>query len=131
MDFKAFDGKKLDAYAAQAKASWGHTDAYREYEKKAAGRSDSEQQALSVRMMGIFREFGKIADRDPASETAQALVKQLRDFITENYYPCTDEILSSLGEAYGSGGEFTRNINEAAGQGTAEFASKAIAAHFG
>ena len=29
MDFSAFDAKKMDEYAAQAKASWGQTDAYR------------------------------------------------------------------------------------------------------
>ena len=38
----------------------------------------------------------------------------------------TDEILASLGEAYGSGGEFTKNINAAAGDGAAEFAARAI-----
>ena len=34
MDFSAFDAKKLDEYAAQAKASWGKTDAYKEFEEK-------------------------------------------------------------------------------------------------
>ena len=29
MDFKAYDTKKLDAYAAEAKKRWGHTDAWR------------------------------------------------------------------------------------------------------
>lgn len=129
MDFKAFDRKKLEEYTAQAKAFWGKTDAYKEYEEKSAGRSDAEQQLLSVRMMEVFREFGKIADRDPASEEAQALVKKLQDLITENYYHCSDEILASLGDAYGSGGEFTRNIDETAGQGTAAFAAKAVSAY--
>ena len=40
----------------------------------------------------------------------------------------TDEILSGLGTMYGSGGEFTQNINEAAGEGAAEFAAAAIKA---
>ena len=30
MDFKAYDTKKLDAYAAEAKKRWVHTDAWRE-----------------------------------------------------------------------------------------------------
>ena len=38
----------------------------------------------------------------------------------------TDEFLAGLGEAYGSGGDFTKNINAAAGEGAAEFAAKAI-----
>ena len=32
MDFSAFDTKKLDEYAARAKASWGATPEYREYD---------------------------------------------------------------------------------------------------
>ena len=127
MDFKAFDKKKMEEYAAQAKASWGQTEAYKEYEKKSEGRSDLDQKALNVRMMEIFGEFGKIKDQDPAGEEAQGLVKKLQGFITENYYNCTDEILAGLGQAYGCGGEFTKNINEAAGEGTAEFAALAIA----
>ncbi len=129
MDFKAFDKSRLEEYARQAKAAWGHTDAYREFEEKSRDRTDSDQRTLNIRMMEIFREFGRIKDGDPASAEARALVKKLQGFITENYYRCTDEILSSLGKAYGSGGEFTRNINEAAGAGAAEFAAEAIEAY--
>ena len=32
MDFSAFDTKKMDEYAEQAKAAWGHTEAYKEFE---------------------------------------------------------------------------------------------------
>lgn len=32
MDFSAFDTRKIDEYAAEAKASWGTTTAYHEYE---------------------------------------------------------------------------------------------------
>ena len=39
MSFEAFDTRKLDEYARQAKASWGQTDAYKEYEKKSVGRA--------------------------------------------------------------------------------------------
>lgn len=39
MSFGAFDTKKIDEYAAQAKASWGKTDACKEFEQKSRGRS--------------------------------------------------------------------------------------------
>ena len=38
-------------------------------------------------------------------------------------------ILAGLGQAYGSGGDFTRNINAAAGPGAAEFAAAAVGAY--
>lgn len=78
MSFDAFDTRKIDEYAAQAKASWGTTDAYKEFEKKSAGRSREEEQVLGVQMMEIFAEFGKIRNKKPESEEAQALVKKLQ-----------------------------------------------------
>ena len=58
--------------------------------------------------------------------TAQA--KRIQDFITAHYYTCTDEIFAQLGRAYGSGGDFTRNIDAAAGEGAAAFAMHAVEA---
>ena len=126
MDFSAFDTKKLDEYAAQAKASWGHTEAYREYEKKSQGRSPEETGSIAGQMMQIFADFGAIKQESPASESAQALVRRLQEFITAHYYTCTDEILSGLGQMYAAGGEMTDNIDNAGGKGTAEFAKEAI-----
>ena len=57
---------------------------------------------------------------------AQALVQELRDYITEHFYTCTPEILSGLGKMYAADGEFKENIDRAGGTGTAEFVSQAI-----
>lgn len=126
LSFDAFDTRKIDEYAAQAKASWGTTDAYKEYEQKAEGRTKEEQQKLHVEMMNIFVEFGKIREMSPESVEAIALAKKLQDFITENLYTCTDEILLGLGTMYAAGGDFTTNIDKYAGDGTAVFAYEAI-----
>ena len=128
MSFDAFDTRKIDEYAAQAKASWGKTDAYKEFEKKTEGRSKETQQKLNVEMMNIFTEFGKIRDKAPDSEEAIVLAKKLQDHITENYYTCTDEILHGLGAMYAGGGDFTTNIDKVGGEGTAVFAYEAIKA---
>ena len=128
MDFSAFDTKKINAYAAQAKASWGTTPAYQEYEQKAKGRSKEEEQALGEQMMRIFYAFGTIRKEDPASEPAQALVKKLQDFITEHFYTCSDEMLFRLGVMYAGGGAMTENIDARGGAGTAAFANEAIKA---
>lgn len=127
MNFKAFDTKKMDAYAAQAKEKWGHTDAYKESQQKVAGKTKEQQLETADALMDIFREMGEIRNSDPASAEAQALVKKLQDFITEHYYNCTKQILQGLGMMYVAGDEMTDNINKAGGEGTAEFASRAIA----
>ena len=126
LKFDAFDTKKIDEYAAQAKASWGNTPAYKEFEEKSKGRTKEQDRDISLGMMDIFAEFGAIRTTDPASEEAQALVKKLQGYITENFYTCTDEILNGLGKMYSGGGEFTKNIDNYGGEGTAEFAHQAI-----
>ena len=131
MDFSAFDTAKIDEYAKKAKEQWGNTAAYKEYEKKAEGRSKEEEVSVMEEFMGLFAEFGKIKDKAPESSEAQAMVQKLKDYITEHFYNCTDDILSGLGKAYVSGNEFTQNIDKAGGVGTASFASKAIAVYCG
>ena len=126
LTFDAFNTKKMDEYAAQAKASWGTTPAYKEFEEKSKGRTREDDQKIYQGMIDIFGEFGQIRDTDPASAEAQALVKKLQDYITEHMYTCTKEILSGLGKMYAGGGDFTKNIDSYGGEGTAVFAARAI-----
>ena len=126
MDFSAFDAKKMDEYAAQAKASWGQTDAYKEFEVKNKNKSKTQQHQEGVLMMAIFEDFGRMRDLNPSDEKVQAKVKELQDYITGHFYTCTKEILSGLGKMYVGGGSMTENIDKAGGAGTAEFANKAI-----
>lgn len=126
MDFKAFDRSRLDEYSAQAKAAWGNTAEYKEFEEKAKGRTKEEDALLGEQCMQIFAGFGRIKDQTPDSEEAQKLVAQLQQFITDHFYNCTDKILSGLGRMYSGGGDFTKSIDEYAGEGTAEFADRAI-----
>ena len=119
MDFKAFDVKKIESYAAEAKAKWGNTDAYREYEQR--GKQD-----MGDALMAVFAEIGKLRDLEPASAEVQAMVKQLQDFISGNYYTCTKQILKGLGQMYVADERFKENIDRAGGAGTAEFVARAI-----
>ena len=126
MNFKPYNTDKIDEYSAQAKAKWGKTAAYREFEEKTKGQSKQQLAATGDDLMDIFRELGAIRHLSPASEEAQALVKKLQAFITDHYYTCTPRILKSLGQMYIAGDSMTENIDHAGGEGTAEFAHKAI-----
>lgn len=97
-----------------------------EHTQKNKGRSKDAEEALARGLMLIFSDFGKCKDGDPALPEAQALVKRLQAYISENYYQCTPEILQTLGAMYGAGGEFTENIDKAGGEGTAKFVERAI-----
>lgn len=126
MDFEAFDTKKIDEYAKQAKESYGTTPAYKEFEEKSKGRTAEQEKQLGIGMMNIFAELGKLLTLEPSDEAVQAKVAELRAYLTEHFYNCTPEILSGLGEMYAGGGSMTENINNYAGDGTAEFTAEAI-----
>lgn len=121
MSFSAFDRTELEQYAEEAKQKWGHTDAYKEYKQKHSDSSDKTEQ-----LMQLFTEIGKIKHLPPSCKEAQKLIKELQNFITKNYYFCTDEILKGLGQMYISDERFKKNIDKAGGSGTAEFTAKAI-----
>ena len=126
MDFSAFDSRKIDEYAAQAKATWGKTEMYQEFEKKTEHLSEEDKNNLEDELMQFFVEFGQMKDKEPADEAVQTQVKKLQDFITEHFYTCTPQILAGLGKMYSGGGSLTENIDRAGGEGTAEFVDEAI-----
>jgi DNA-binding transcriptional MerR regulator len=120
MNFKPFDTKKLDTYAAEAKEKWGATEAYKESEKKNPGQEQADA------LMAVFAKFGAVRTCDPAALEVQQLVELLQNTITQNYYNCTKQILAGLGQMYVADDRFRQNIDAAGGAGTAEFAAKAI-----
>lgn len=124
MDFSAFDTRKIDDYTAQAKAAWGQTDAWKEYESRNLKTKDNQQ--AGQQLMDMIAAFGQRRGIDPACEEAQRMVQQLRDHITANFYTCTVPILRGLADMYDGGGDFTHNIDKAGGAGTAAFLSKAM-----
>lgn len=130
----AFDNSEFESqrekYAAEAKARWGDTAAYKEYSAK---KYTAEQQdsALSG-LESIMAEFAecKANGESPDSDEVLALVKKWQDFITDNFYKCTKEILSGLAEMYTADERFKANIDRY-GDGTAQFMYEAIKAYCG
>ena len=126
MDFNGFNPKKLDDYSAQAKTLYGKTDAYQEFAQKSKGRTKEQEKALGGQVMDFFLRLGAMEEKDPGSEAAQAWVRDLQAYFTENFYTCTPQILKGLGEMYAGGGSMTENIDAAGGPGTGAFAKAAI-----
>lgn len=130
MDFSSFDTNGIDKYREEAKRRWQGTEAWSEYERKGKGRGPKQTAEAAERLMGVFREFGELrASSGPESPEAEKLVKKLKAAITEDFYTCTDEILSGLGQMYVCDERMRANIDRAGGEGTAEFASRAIEAY--
>ena len=115
-------------YDNEVRSRWGDTDAYREQEQKTKNYTKETWTEANDGLMAIFAEFAACMDGGVTadSEEAQAIVVKLQDHITAHYYTCTDEILAGLGKMYVADERFKKNIDKY-GEGTAEFASKAIA----
>lgn len=131
MEYAPERREKQRQYEKEAKARWGSTAEYRAFEEKDRGRAPAERDALGQAIMDIFVQLGRLRQGDPAAPQAQALAGQLQRFITRHFYPCPEAVLLSLGRLYGDGGEMNRNIDRAAGEGTGEFACRAIRAFCG
>jgi hypothetical protein len=116
------------SYETEARERWGDTSAYREHEKKAKNYTKEKWAEINDGLMTIFAEFAecKNAGLAPNAPEVQSLVGKLQDFITKNYYTCTNDILAGLGEMYVADERFKKNIDKY-GEGTAEFVSQAIA----
>ena len=131
MKQKNFNASNMDDHRSQAKALWGKTDAWQEFEQKSAGRDADAEKALGGDLMSLFAKLGTLRGQEPGSEAVQAWVKELQCFITDHYYTCTDQILFGLGQMYADGGSMNENIDAAGGEGTGAFARDAIAIYCG
>lgn len=126
MEFDLFNKTEFNKYVQEAKAQWKDTCEWTEYEQKTKNYSGSDWQKANRELMGCFVEFGKIKNEKADSKEAQICVETLMKTITENFYCCSKDMISSLGKMYVADERFKRSIDMAGGNGTAEFASKAI-----
>jgi hypothetical protein len=109
---------------------WENTSAYREHIEKTKNYTKEKWAEANDGLMAIFAGFAACKENGASADSkeAQVLVAKLQAHITEKYYTCTDEILSGLGQMYVNDERFKKSI-EKYGDGTADFASRAIAAY--
>ena len=118
----------MNKHENEVREHYGDTSAYREHEQKTKNYTKEKWAEANDGLMAIFSEFAACKNSGASSSSAdvQALVAKLQSHITANYYTCTDEILAGLGKMYVDDERFKKNIDKY-GEGTAEFASEAIA----
>lgn len=127
----AFDSHDIEntrkQYAEEARQKWGQTEAYQESEKRTASYGKTDWETAQQEADGIFADFAALRGQAVTSAPVQSLVTRWQQHITARYYPCTDEILKSLGQMYMADERFRQNIDRF-GEGTAQLMSDAIAA---
>ena len=131
MNFDVFDKSEIEKYEEEVKAKWGNTKAYQEYQQKDIARNGGSYSKIANELLTIFSELGGLKHLTPNSDEVQKKISELQKFITDNYYVCTNEILSGLSEMYVCDKRFKNNIDKAGGDGTADFVRQAIAVYCG
>ena len=114
--------KLKNEYAEEVRQRWGSTDAYKESQQR-----NTDFNKAAVLLDEVFEEFAELnrSGISPDDESAKIQVEKLQQCITENFYTCTNEILSGLGQMYVTDIRFKTNIDKH-GEGTAEFVSQCI-----
>ena len=118
---------KFETYNAEVQARWSKTEAYKEYLQKVKGYSADKQKLLISGMDCIMKKFSACMKNGCSAESdeAQLLVKELKQYITDSFYTCSNEILMGLGNMYTQDERFKNNIDKHS-EGTAEFIKNAI-----
>lgn len=129
-DNMKYDSSKSEAQlkselAAEVRKRWGDTQAYQEYSQKTSEYTEKQANDIVAEADEIFKEFAAALDKSPEDRHVQALVARWQEYITDNYYRCTDEILLALADMYTADQRFKTHI-DSFGAGTAKLVSDAI-----
>ena len=129
MSFSEFDESEIEKlqkeYADEAKEMYGNNDKYKTFQEKTKNYSKSDWADLYEKIEVIFKKFANVMDKGETSEKAQNLVKEWKNFISENLYNCDSETLLGLSKLYIDDKRFTKNIDKHK-DGLADFISKSI-----
>lgn len=129
MSFKEFDMNEIEEnkkkYAKEVKERWGTSKAYEESEKKTSSYNKEKWGDINQETSEIFKGFAELRNSDPGSEEVQELVRRWQKYITDNFYTCTNEILSGLGLMYVEDERFKENLDKN-GEGTAKLMAEEI-----
>ncbi|MBQ6143216.1 MAG: MerR family transcriptional regulator [Clostridia bacterium] len=129
MSFSEFDVSEIEKlqkeYADEVKEMYGNTDKYKMFQEKTKNYSKSDWANLYEKIEVIFKKFASVMDKGETSEEAQNLVKEWKNFISENLYDCNNETLLGLSKLYIDDKRFTKNIDKHK-DGLADFISKSI-----
>lgn len=127
--FQAFDMSEIEKhqqqYAEETKQKYGHTEAYKESEKKTAAYSKDDWASIQARGNKIYQNIAELMDKNPADPQVQSAIGEWRQHLTDSFYNCTLEIFRGLGDLYVQDERFTANIDKVK-PGLAKFMREAM-----
>lgn len=127
-----FDGFDPAAYEQETKQRWGHTDAYRESQRRTQQYTAEDWQRYRAENAAIMSALAAALAAGRAVDEAAVmdLAEQHRLLIDRWFYPCSHEMHTRLADMYEADPRFAQNIDKA-GAGLTPYLSAAIRANLG
>ena len=97
--FAEFSDEQQKEYDAEAKRRWGHTDAYKESQRRWGSYSAEQKKKMGEEGEAIYRDMVAAISLGPVSPQAQAGVARWRQHLRYFYEP-SDEMLLGLADMY-------------------------------
>ncbi|MCR8578151.1 MerR family transcriptional regulator [Streptomyces sp. Isolate_219] len=128
--FEVFGDFDPDEHAAEVEERWGHTEAYKESQRRTAAYTKEDWKRVTEGLDAIHRKMADLLGQGVAADSAEAMdvAEGHRQFICGAYYDCSPEMHTCLGEMYVTDERFTATY-EAIRPGLAVYMRDAILAN--
>ncbi|MFF7032189.1 MerR family transcriptional regulator [Streptomyces albidoflavus] len=128
--FEVFEGYDPDQYADEARQRWGHTDAYRESQRRTASYTKADWQRLKDEFDALHARVAELLAQGVPADAPEAMdaAEQHRRFIDGAHYPCDARMHTCLADMYVADPRFTATY-EAIRPGLAQYLHDAIHAN--
>ena len=132
--FEAFSTAKItqlqEKFREEITQRWGDTESYREFAslfgEKARTVQGEQWGEFLTKTKTLFKHLAEYEDKDPSEQEVQIIVRQWKEYISENFYQCDNQMLIYLGELYTTDDRFKEFINRFGNGDLADFFNKAI-----
>ncbi|WP_033240721.1 MerR family transcriptional regulator [Streptomyces albidoflavus] len=128
--FEVFEGYDPDQYADEARQRWGHTDAYRESQRRTASYTKADWQRLKGEFDALHARVAELLAQGVPADAPEAMdaAEEHRRFIDGAHYPCDARMHTCLADMYVADPRFTATY-EAIRPGLAQYLHDAIHAN--
>jgi len=117
-------------YADEARTRWGHTDAFRESQRRAASYDANDWERIKRETANVESRFAAalLEGWPPDSTIAMNLAEEHRKLLSRWFYECSTSLHCSLGDMYVADERFTDHYDQRA-TGLAAYLCAAIHAN--
>lgn len=122
--YDSFSKEEMEKLAQEAKERWGHTEAYKESEKKMRSMTHEQMDVIKKEGDEISKEAANLIDKDVSSVEVQEVIKKHYKHLS-NFYTPNPEMYKGLAEMYIGDTRFTEYF-EKYKKGLAQFMHDAM-----